>query len=108
MTAKTQPAREAVSLDAASKQRRDALPEPTDFELKGVTFTLPPIKLLPLEMQEQIAGGMSNYVGVVKAVLGEDTLAKMYAADYTFDDLELIIEEWEKRSGLEPGESSAS
>ena len=100
--------REVVSLDALAKQRRDAQPEPTVFDLHGVEFELPPMKLLPMEMQEQVDGGMSNYAGIMKALLGDDVLKAMYAAGYTFDDLELVMEEWQKRSGLEPGESEAS
>lgn len=107
MTSKS-PAREVVTLDAIAAQRRDAQPEPTDFSLHGVEFTLPPMKLLPLELQEQVAGGMNNYVGIMKHLLGDDVLKQMYAAEYTFDDLELVMEEWQKRSGLEPGESEAS
>jgi hypothetical protein len=106
MTTKTT-GREVVSLDALAKQRRDALPQPTTFELLGVEFTLPPMKALPFELQEKV-GDLNNVVGVLKEVVGEDTVRAMYKAGYTFDDLELIATEWQKRSGLEPGESPAS
>jgi hypothetical protein len=32
----------------------------------------------------------------------------MYAAGFTFLDIELVAQEWQKRSGLELGESTAS
>lgn len=107
MTTKQTAGREVVSLDALAKQRRDALPEPTTFELAGVEFTLPPVKALPFELQEQV-GDLNDSAGVMKEVLGADKVREMYRAGYTFGDLELIAEEWQKRSGLEPGESPAS
>lgn len=99
--------REVVSLDSLAKQRRDALPEPTTFEMLGVEFTLPPIKALPFELQEKV-GDLNDSAGVMKEVLGAAKVREMYAAGFTFGDLELIAEEWQKRSGLEPGESLAS
>lgn len=99
--------REVVSLDALAKQRRDALPTPTTFEMSGVEFTLPPIKALPFELQEKV-GDLNDSAGVMKEVLGAAKVREMYAAGFTFGDLELIAEEWQKRSGLEPGESPAS
>lgn len=107
MTATKSAGREVVSLDALAKQRRDALPEPTTFEMLGVEFTLPPVKALPFEMQERV-GDLSDTVGVLKDILGAAKIKEMYAAGYTFGDLEVIGQEWQKRSGLEPGESSAS
>lgn len=99
---------EVVSLDSLAKQRRDALPEPTTFELSGVTFTLPPMKALEFELQEKAGGNLEDVVGVLKAILGAEKIREMYAAGFTFGDLELIGEEWQKRSGVEPGESQAS
>lgn len=106
-TAAKNGAREVVSLDALAKQRRDALPDPVTYELSGVEFTLPPMRALPFELQERV-GDLNNIVGVLKDVLGSDTVKAMYSAGYTFSDLELIGEEWQKHSGLEPGESEAS
>jgi hypothetical protein len=96
-----------VSLDAMAKQRRDALPAPTPFELMGVQFTLPPMKALPIEMQERVSS-MNDGFAVLKDILGPAKVKEMFAAGYTFGDLELISEEWQARSGLEPGESPAS
>jgi hypothetical protein len=98
---------EVVSLDSLAQQKRDALPEPTTYELHGVTFTLPPMRLLPFEMQERV-GDLNNVPGVLRDVLGAEKLREMYAAGFTFLDIELIAQEWQKRSGLEPGESTAS
>jgi hypothetical protein len=106
MTTKTT-GREVVSLDALAKQRRDALPEPVTYDLWGVEFTLPPVKALPFELQEKV-GDLNDSVGVMKEVLGAEKVREMYKAGYTFGDLELIAEEWQRRSGLEPGESPAS
>jgi hypothetical protein len=107
MTATKSAGREVVSLDALAKQKRDALPEPTTFEMFGVEFTLPPVKGLPFEMQERV-GDLSDTVGVLKDILGDAKIKEMYAAGFTFGDLEVIGQEWQKRSGLEPGESAAS
>lgn len=108
MPTNTKPAgREVVSLDSLAKQRRDALPDPTTYEMLGVEFTLPPIKALPFELQERV-GDLNDSAGVLKDVLGGDKVKEMYRAGFTFGDLELIAEEWQKRSGLEPGESLAS
>jgi hypothetical protein len=99
--------REVVSLDALAKQRRDALPDPTAYEMFGVEFVLPPVKSLPFELQERV-GDLNDSAGVLKEVLGAAKVKEMYKAGFTFGDLELIAEEWQKRSGLEPGESEAS
>jgi hypothetical protein len=107
MTTSKSAGREVVSLDALAKQRRDALPEPVTYDLWGVEFTLPPVKALPFELQEKV-GDLNDSVGVMKEVLGAEKVREMYKAGYTFGDLELIAEEWQRRSGLEPGESPAS
>ncbi|HEY9370456.1 hypothetical protein [Streptomyces sp.] len=99
--------RDVVSLDALAKQRRDALPDPTTYDLWGVEFTLPPIKALSFELQERV-GDLNDSAGVLKEILGEAKIKEMYAAGFQFGDIELIAEEWQKRSGLEPGESPAS
>jgi hypothetical protein len=99
--------REVVDLTSLAQQRRDALPEPTTFNLFDVEFTLPPIKSLPFELQERV-GDLDNTVEVLKDLLGRDKVQQMYAAGFTFGDLELIAQEWQKRSGVEPGESPAS
>lgn len=106
-TKKAVAGREVVSLDALAKQRRDALPDPTTFEMYDVEFTLPPIKALPFALQERV-GDLNDSAGVLKEILGEAKIKEMYAAGYQFGDIELIAEEWQKRSGLEPGESPAS
>jgi hypothetical protein len=98
---------EVVDLNALAQQRRDALPQPTTFNLFDVEFTLPPIKSLPFELQERV-GDLDNTVEVLKDLLGHEKVKEMYAAGFTFGDLELIAQEWQKRSGAEPGESPAS
>jgi len=100
------PVTEVVSLDALAQQRRDALPSPTTFELFGVSFTLPPMKSLPLAMQQKV--NIENGVAVLSYALGEAKLKEMYDAGFLFSDLELIAEEWLSRAGLQPGESQAS
>ena len=99
--------RERVSLDALAQQKRDALPDPTDYELFGVEFTLPPMRALPWELQERV-GDLNDTIGVMGEVLGKDKVREMYKAGYQLGDLEVIALDWQKRSGLEPGESSAS
>ncbi len=98
---------EIVDLSSLAQQRRDALPQPTTYNLFDVEFTLPPIKALPFELQERV-GDLDNTVEVLKDLLGKDKVKEMYAAGFTFGDLELIAQEWQKRSGVEPGESPAS
>lgn len=99
--------REVVSLDSLAKQRRDALPQPTTFELDGITFTLPPFKSLPMDMQERVAG-MEDALGILRIAAGAEKVKEMTDAGFTIGDLELIAEEWQRRSGVEPGESPAS
>ncbi|WP_217235471.1 hypothetical protein [Streptomyces sp. AC555_RSS877] len=106
MTAKTT-GTEIVDLNSLAQQRRDALPQPTTYNLFDVEFTLPPIKSLPFELQERV-GDLDNTVEVLKDLLGRDKVKEMYAAGFTFGDLELIAQEWQKRSGVEAGESQAS
>jgi hypothetical protein len=98
---------EVVDLNSLAQQRRDALPKPTTYNLFDVEFTLPPIKALPFELQERV-GDLDNTVEVLKDLLGQEKVKEMYAAGYTFGDLELIAQQWQQRSGVEPGESPAS
>ncbi|MEU9333123.1 hypothetical protein AB0D49_08155 [Streptomyces sp. NPDC048290] len=107
MPSKTTVGTEVVDLNSLAKQRRDALPKATTYNLFDVTFTLPPIKALPFELQERV-GDLDNTVAVLKDLLGAEKVKEMYAAGFTFGDLELIAQEWQKRSGVEPGESPAS
>lgn len=100
-------AREVVSLDSLSRQRRDGLGEPTTFELLGVEFALPHMKALPFELQEKVSNP-NDIAALMKFVLGEEKVREMYAAGFQMGDMELIGEEWQRRSGLEPGESVAS
>jgi hypothetical protein len=104
---KSAEATEVISLDALAKQRRDALPKPTPYELFGVEFTMPPVKSLPIDLQERI-GSLENGYGVMVEALGRDKIKEMVAAGFTLGDLELIAEDWQKRNGVEPGESTAS
>ncbi|MFD5566654.1 hypothetical protein [Streptomyces cadmiisoli] len=100
-------ATEVVSLDALAKQRRDALPKPTNYELFDVEFTMPPVKSLPMDLQERI-GSLENGYGVMVEALGRDKVTEMVAAGFTLGDLEVIAQDWQRRNGLEPGESPAS
>ncbi|MGC4918626.1 hypothetical protein [Streptomyces albogriseolus] len=99
--------REVVSLDALVQQKRDALPEPTDYELFGVEFTLPPMRALPWELQEKV-GDLNDTLGVIAEVLGKDKVRELYGVGIQMGDLEVIALDWQKRSGLEPGEAGAS
>ncbi|MET8818451.1 hypothetical protein EF913_28205 [Streptomyces sp. WAC04189] len=99
--------REVISLDAQVKQKRDALPEPTTYELFGVEFTLPPIKSLPWSVQERV-GNLNNTIDVLEDTLGPDKVKELYSVGIQLGDLEVIAIDWQKRSGLEPGESQAS
>ncbi|MEU3683777.1 hypothetical protein AB0E99_22955 [Streptomyces sp. NPDC030592] len=99
--------REVISLDAQVKQKRDALPEPTTYELFGVEFTLPPMKALPWELQEQV-GDLNDTIGVLQEILGKDKVRELYGVGIQLGDLEVIALDWQKRSGLEAGESQAS
>ncbi|MDT7847190.1 hypothetical protein [Streptomyces justiciae] len=98
---------EVVELDLIAQQRRDALPKPTNYTLFGVAFTMPPIKSLPMDLQERI-GSLENGYGVMVECLGEEKVQEMVDAGYTLGDLEVIAEDWQKRNGLAPGESKAS
>jgi hypothetical protein len=104
-TSKSSPAVKRMSLDAKAKQRRDAMPAEIPMELFGVEFTLPPIKRLPMDAQERVG---NNDVAVFRMVLGDEKVEEMIKAGYEVGDLELILEEWQEYSGVEPGESRAS
>lgn len=106
-TSKKAAGREIVSLDTLVKQKRDALPEPTDYELFGVAFTLPPMRALPWELQEKV-GDLNDTIGVLAEVLGKEKVRELYGVGIQLGDLEVIALDWQKRSGLEPGESPAS
>lgn len=106
-TSKKTTGREVVSLDSLAKQKRDALPEAVTFELHGVEFTLEPFNSLPMNLQERMRGP-EDYLGVLRAALNEAKVQEMIDAGYTLVDLEVIANEWMKRSGVEPGESPAS
>ncbi|MFF9279509.1 hypothetical protein [Streptomyces griseosporeus] len=98
---------EVVELDLIAKQRRDALPKPVNYSLLGVEFTMPPIKSLPMDLQERI-GSFENGYGVMVECLGRDKVREMVAAGFTLGDLEVVAEDWQKRNGVDPGESRAS
>ncbi|MFG3585138.1 hypothetical protein [Streptomyces sp. NPDC047990] len=108
MTTTKKPAgREVVSLDSLAQQQRDALPKPTNYSLFGVEFTMPPVKSLPMDIQERI-GSLENGYGVMVEALGADKVKEMVGAGYTLGDLEVIAIDWQKRNGVAPGESPAS
>ncbi|MFC7906477.1 hypothetical protein [Streptomyces nigra] len=104
---KKNPGTERVSLDSLVQQKRDALPDPTDYELFGVEFTLPPMRALPWEIQEKV-GDLSDTIAVMGEVLGPDKVKELYGVGIQLGDLEVLALDWQKRSGLESGESRAS
>ena len=108
MTTTKKPAgREVVSLDSLAKQKREALPEACTFELRGVEFTLEPFNSLPMDLQERMRGP-EDYLNILRAALSAEKVQEMIDAGYTLVDLEVVANEWMKRSGVEPGESAAS
>lgn len=98
---------EVVSLDALVQQKRDALPDPTTYELFGIQFTLPPMRSLPWDLQERV-GDLNDTYGVLQDVLGPDKVKELYGVGITLGDLEVIALDWQKRAGMRPGESQAS
>ncbi|CAM5604114.1 hypothetical protein [Streptomyces coeruleorubidus] len=106
-TTKKPAGREVVSLDTLAKQKRDALPEPVTFELHGVEFTLEPFNSLPMDVQERMRGP-EDYLSILRTALSEEKVKEMIGAGYTLLDLNLVAEEWIRRSGIEPGELGAS
>jgi hypothetical protein len=88
-----------VPLDDLAQARAAALPGPFRYRLKGVTFTLPPVGGLPLEVAERVRG-TSDPLAVVRAVVGEEKTREMAAAGFTLCDLDVIVEEWERRCGV--------
>lgn len=104
---KKNPGTERVSLDSLVRQKRDALPDPTPYELFGVEFTLPPMRALPWEIQEKV-GDLNDTIGVLAEVLGPDKVKELYGVGIQLGDLEVLALDWQKRSGLEAGESRAS
>ncbi|KAA6216386.1 hypothetical protein [Streptomyces filamentosus] len=107
MTTKKPAGREVVSLDSLAAQKREALPEATTFELHGVEFTLEPFHALPMDLQERMKGP-EDYLGILRVALGPEKVKEMVDTGYTISDMNLVAEEWMRRSGIEPGESPAS
>ncbi|MFG2679175.1 hypothetical protein [Streptomyces sp. NPDC048392] len=105
--AKNAKGNEVTSLDSLAQQKRDALPEPCTFELRGVEFTLEPFNSLPMDLQERMRGP-EDYLSILRTALSEEKVQEMIDAGYTLVDLEVVANEWMKRSGVEPGESAAS
>jgi hypothetical protein len=99
--------REVVSLDTVAKQKAEALPEPVTYELKGVEFTLAPFHSMPMDLQERMRGP-EDYLAILRTALGPEKVREMVDAGYTLGDLNLVAEEWMRRSGVELGESPAS
>ncbi|MFJ3794932.1 hypothetical protein ACIPSJ_01450 [Streptomyces sp. NPDC090088] len=106
-TSKNNPGTETVSLDALIQQKRDALPADITYEALGVTFTLPPMRALPWSLQEKV-GSLNDTFAVLQETLGEEKVTEMYAAGFQLGDLEVIALDWQKRAGMQPGESKAS
>lgn len=106
-SSKKNPGTEVVELDLIAQQRRDALPKPTTYSLFGVEFTMPPLKSLPMDLQERV-GGFENGYGIMLEIHGREKITEMTAAGYTLGDMEVIAEDWQKRNGVDPGESKAS
>lgn len=105
MTTSKNPAVQRTSLDAKAKQRRDALGADIHMELFGVQFTLPHMRSLPMDVQERVG---NRDIAVLRIALGDDKVNEMIKAEFKVSDMELIVEEWQERSGVEPGESQAS
>ncbi|MFE9042234.1 hypothetical protein ACFY9F_28525 [Streptomyces sp. NPDC012421] len=89
-----------VSLDVLAARRARALPPGVRYELKGVAFTLPPVRALPVDLPESAAGDTAE---LLRRVLGEDVIGEMAAAGFTLGDFELICEDWRRRNGLAAG-----
>jgi len=106
MTTSKTPGTKRLDLEERLKQRRAALPEPVPCEAFGVEWTLPPMQSLPIDVQERAA--TTRDIGVLRAALGDAKVNEMIKAGFTVGDMELIVEEWQERSGVEPGESKAS
>ncbi|MEU2658959.1 hypothetical protein ABZ615_27035 [Streptomyces sp. NPDC007325] len=90
-----------VSLDVLAARRARALPPGVRYELKGVAFTLPPVRALPVDLAESAAAG--DTAELLRRVLGEDVIGEMAAAGFTLGDFELICEDWRRRNGLAAG-----
>ncbi|MGW2746016.1 hypothetical protein [Streptomyces sp. NPDC001450] len=89
----------ALSLDQLAAERTETLPGPFHYQLKGVRFTLPALHGLPLDVWERVRGG-TDPVASLRAVVGEQKTREMAAAGFTLCDLDVIVEDWERRSGV--------
>lgn len=88
-----------VSLDAVARQRARSLSAPVRYELKGVRFTLPSPKAVPLDVWERLRGG-ADPLTALGAVVGEEKAREMAVAGFTLCDLDVIVEDWERRHGV--------
>ncbi|MFF9150041.1 hypothetical protein ACF1BN_34880 [Streptomyces sp. NPDC014861] len=90
----------AVSLDVLAARRARSLPPGVRYELKGVAFTLPPVRALPVDLPESAGGDTAE---LLRLVLGEEMIGRMAAAGFTLGDFELVCEDWRRRNGLADG-----
>ncbi|MFB7937621.1 hypothetical protein [Streptomyces sp. NPDC056049] len=89
-----------VSLDVLAARRARSLPPGVRYELKGLAFTLPPVRALPVDLPESSGGDTAE---LLRLVLGEAMIGRMAAAGFTLGDFELICEDWRRRNGLADG-----
>ena len=100
-------ASEPWSLDdaiaAAVAESEDA---PFTFTYAGKTYELPPIKRLPIKVQDSLAQGRTDVALI--AMLGEEEYDEL-TEHMTIGDLEVLFNQWAKVNGVESqGNSSRS
>ncbi|MFF9818670.1 hypothetical protein [Streptomyces sp. NPDC014006] len=88
-----------VPLDAVARQCAQALSGPVNYELKGVTFALPSLRSLPIDLWDRVRAG-TDPMASLRAVVGEQKMREMAAAGFTLSDLDVILEDWKRRDGV--------
>jgi len=92
-------AQEPWSLDdAIAAALAEATDSPFTFSYNGKTYELPPIKRLPVKVQDTLAQGRTDLA--LTAMLGQDAYDELIE-DLTIGDLEVLFNQWARVNGVE-------
>jgi len=92
--------------DAIAAAIAEADETPFTFTYNGKTYELPPIKRLPVKVQDSLSQGRTDLALI--AMLGADVYDEL-TEKMTIGDLEVLFNEWARVNGVESqGNSSRS
>lgn len=95
------------NVNAARAQRLEALGERWQFELDGVTFSLP--TELPRDAVTKLAAlDPSDLDGLLAVLLGDEQFKQLEEHSLSVQDIQALLEAYGQDTGMALGESSAS